>query len=644
MRVLVLHNRYRQSGGEDRAVAAEIAMLRAHGVDVVYHEADNNGGLVQLATNSAWSDASFRTISKLCREVRPDIAHVHNFWATLSPSVHAACHAEGVPTVQTLHNYRLFCVNGVFLRNGKVCTDCLGVGPWRGVAHRCYNHSAIASAAVARMISSNRRSKTWTNVDAFIAPSEHARSMFVAGGIDAERLHVKPNFTTDPGLPPSRPSVSRAIVYAGRLSQEKGVRTLLAAWARGGLREYGELVIIGDGPEAEHLPHDVPGVRFLGCQEAPAVTEAMGNARAVVVPSVCFETFGNTVVEGFACGRPVIASDIGALGDLVDHECTGLKFPAADETALGDALRRILTDPDLANRLGDNARAEYLKRFTRERNFEMLNGIYERVLRSQTQVGRPVLLKRPIVGVNVAATSYAEVCKLCRDWIDARDPRAHSIALLTVHSVMTAVFHKDLRHVLNETDIAAPDGMPLAWALRSHGIRRQPRVYGPDLMLALCEQAASLGHRIFLYGGRDEVLDTLQRNLRARYPGLDIADAYAPPFRPLTPEEDRAVVERIRESVANIVFVGIGAPKQERWMASHREKLPGVVMLGVGAAFDFHAGRVKQAPRWMQRSGLEWFFRLVMEPRRLWKRYMLNPLFLAMWLLELVGIRLVTAR
>jgi glycosyltransferase involved in cell wall biosynthesis len=383
MRVLVLHNRYRQLGGEDRAVAAEIAMLRANGVDVVYHEADNDGGLIQLATNSAWSDASFRTVGKLCREVKPDLAHVHNFWATLSPSVHAACYAEGVPTVQTLHNYRLFCVNALFLRNGRVCTDCLGNGPWRGVVHRCYNQSAIASAAVARMISSNRRRNTWASVDAFIAPSEHARSMFIAGGIDAERLHVKPNFAADPGLPPSRPSASRAIVYAGRLSQEKGVRTLLGAWAKAGLGDRGELTIIGDGPEAENLPHDVSGVRFLGRQDAGAVTRAIGDARAVVVPSVCFETFGNTVVEGYACGRPVIASDIGALGDLVDHERTGLKFPVADEIALGDSLRRILTDPDLADRLGSNARAEYLARFTPERNFEMLTGIYERVLRSE---------------------------------------------------------------------------------------------------------------------------------------------------------------------------------------------------------------------------------------------------------------------
>ncbi len=230
---------------------------------------------------------------------------------------------------------------------------------------------------------------------------------------------------------------------------------------------------------------------------------------------------------------------------------------------------------------------------------------------------------------------------MCRRWIETGDPSAHTIAHLNVHSVMTAAFDPALRAVLNAADIATPDGMPLAWALRSLGIRRQPRVYGPDLMLALCEQAARLGHRIFLYGGRGEVLQILSRNLTARFPGLQIADAYAPPFRPLTIEEDHAIVRRIRDSEADIVFVGIGAPKQEQWMHSHKETLPGVVMLGVGAAFDFHAGRVKQAPPWMQRSGLEWSFRLMMEPGRLWKRYMLNPLFLIMWLLQLIGFRFI---
>lgn len=254
--------------------------------------------------------------------------------------------------------------------------------------------------------------------------------------------------------------------------------------------------------------------------------------------------------------------------------------------------------------------------------------------------------KQTIVGVGMSPTSYSQVAQLCRGWIEAKDPRTHCIAVLSVHPVMTAAFDPDYRAVLNSADMATPDGMPLVWALRSFGKKGQQRVYGPDLMLALCEQAAKEGHKIFLYGGRDEVLGILQRNLIAKFPGLQFAGAYAPPFRPLTPEEDKAVVKQINESGANIVFVGIGSPKQERWMMDHRDKLPGVIMLSVGAAFDFHAGRVKQAPGWMRRSGLEWFFRLLMEPKRLWKRYILTQLFLPMWFLELIGIRLVkpTAR
>jgi N-acetylglucosaminyldiphosphoundecaprenol N-acetyl-beta-D-mannosaminyltransferase len=253
--------------------------------------------------------------------------------------------------------------------------------------------------------------------------------------------------------------------------------------------------------------------------------------------------------------------------------------------------------------------------------------------------------KQSVLGVEISATNYGEILRLCRDWIACRRElpqkvsRAHYTAMLTVHSVMTAVREPAYRVVLNGADVAAPDGMPLAWALRSFGVHGQPRVYGPDLMLAICGQAVRLGHRIFLYGGREETLPVLCRRLIGRFPRLQIAGSYSPPFRPLTPEEDDRCTDMIRSSDPDIVFVGIGAPKQERWMAVHAAKLPGVVMFGVGAAFDFHAGRVKQAPVWMQRSGLEWLFRIYAEPRRLWKRYILtNPVFLLMWLLQRIGI------
>jgi N-acetylglucosaminyldiphosphoundecaprenol N-acetyl-beta-D-mannosaminyltransferase len=250
--------------------------------------------------------------------------------------------------------------------------------------------------------------------------------------------------------------------------------------------------------------------------------------------------------------------------------------------------------------------------------------------------------KLPVLGVGVSVTSYGEVLRTCREWIEEShvggSPGRYSV-LLNVHSVMTGVLDHGVRAALNGADIAACDGMPLVWALRWLGARGQRRVYGPDLMLALCGQAARLGHRIFLYGAGTETLTVLRARLQFRFPSLEIVGAHSPPFRPLTPEEDRADVERIRSSGAEIVFVGLGAPKQERWMAGHRAKLPGIVMLGVGAAFNFHAGKVRQAPRWMQRWGLEWLFRLSVEPARLWRRYvLLNPLFLAMWALQAAGL------
>jgi glycosyltransferase involved in cell wall biosynthesis len=284
--------------------------------------------------------------------------------------------------VQTLHNYRLFCVNALLLRDGSICTDCLGKMPWRGIVRRCYNQSAIASGVVANMVFQNRRRKTWDSVDAFIAPSEHARSIFISGGIPRRRLHVKPNFTPDPGLPTRRPSSSRSIVYVGRLAPEKGLRTLVAAWARSGAASSAELCIIGDGPEGTYLRSFQPatGLVFKGPQDAAGVREAIENARAVVVPSLCFETFGNSVIEAYAGGRPVIASDLGALGDLVKDGSTGLKFAPGDEAGLARCLARIVDEPDLPDRLGVNARSEYASQFTPERNFQMLMKIYEGVL------------------------------------------------------------------------------------------------------------------------------------------------------------------------------------------------------------------------------------------------------------------------
>jgi N-acetylglucosaminyldiphosphoundecaprenol N-acetyl-beta-D-mannosaminyltransferase len=197
---------------------------------------------------------------------------------------------------------------------------------------------------------------------------------------------------------------------------------------------------------------------------------------------------------------------------------------------------------------------------------------------------------------------------------------------------MEARSDRSVRDILNQADIATPDGMPIVWALRSFGAAKQQRVYGPTLMLALCDQAQKHGHRVFFYGGRQEHLTELCERLQEQFPALIIVGGYSPPFRPLTEAEEEELRTTIWRADPDLIFVGISTPKQEQWMASHRELFPGTVMVGVGAAFDFHAGRVRQAPAWMQRHGLEWLFRLGMEPARLWKRYLLvTPRFLPLW-------------
>ena len=199
---------------------------------------------------------------------------------------------------------------------------------------------------------------------------------------------------------------------------------------------------------------------------------------------------------------------------------------------------------------------------------------------------------------------------------------------------------KKLKQVLNHAGMVTPDGVPLVWLCRLQGHKNTRRVYGPDLLLAACERSLTTGWKHYFYGGAPGVAEKLIANLEKRFPGLPVAGFDTPPFRPLTPEEDRAAVEQINASGADIVWVGLGAPKQEYWMAEHLGKVNAPVMIGVGAAFDFHAGVKKQAPRWMQRSGLEWLFRLATEPRRLWKRYLINnPLFIILAILQLTGLK-----
>jgi N-acetylglucosaminyldiphosphoundecaprenol N-acetyl-beta-D-mannosaminyltransferase len=244
-----------------------------------------------------------------------------------------------------------------------------------------------------------------------------------------------------------------------------------------------------------------------------------------------------------------------------------------------------------------------------------------------------------VVGVPLAVTDYTEML----DWIDAMvatRTRGYLCAC-NVHTVMASHEDPELRLALESATINVPDGQPLVWALNALGHALPGRVYGPELMSRACERALVHGHRFYLYGGRNQgALVQLALNLRHRYPGVRIVGGYSPPHRPLSPEEETALAREINHSRAEVVWAGIGVPKQEKWMARMRPQLEAPVLIGVGAAFDFHAGLVPQAPPWIQESGLEWAYRLAQEPRRLWRRYLrYNPKFVAAFAQQLAAQR-----
>jgi len=246
---------------------------------------------------------------------------------------------------------------------------------------------------------------------------------------------------------------------------------------------------------------------------------------------------------------------------------------------------------------------------------------------AQTAVAVEAPPTSELLGVPLALTDYESAM----DWMDqaiARGFRGYVIAA-NVHTVMASQEDEELREALLNSAMVVPDGQPLVWAMNALGHQLSSRVYGPELMARYCERSARSGVRMYLYGGRNQgALVQLALNLRRRYPGLKIVGGYSPPFRPLEPDEEAAIVEEINGCQPDVVWVGIGVPKQEKWMLAMRDRLDAPLLIGVGAAFDFHAGLVPQAPNWMQASGLEWVYRLGHEPRRLWRRYArYNPRF-----------------
>lgn len=380
MNILLVHNYYQQAGGEDQVFAAEADLLAAKGHTVqrytVHNDAIQTQNAFAVAATTFWNRSIYQELRSQIRQHQIHLAHFHNTFPLISPAAYHAAKAEGIAVIQTCHNYRLLCPNALFYRNGKVCEDCLGRIPWAGVVHRCYRGSLGASAVTAANLTLHRAIGTPQQIDRYIALTEFSRQKFIQGGIPADKLVVKPNFVhPDPGY---QDGAGGYAIFVGRLSQEKGIDLLLAAWEQVGDRI--PLKIVGDGPLAtEVAATQAPGVEWLGRRSLEEVYPLLGQAAFLVFPSKWYEGFPRIIVESLAVGTPIVGADIGSIHDLIQPGYTGLRFRPGDVASLVEQIHQLLDWPDRLQAMRRAARREFETHYTADRNYQQLMEIYQQV-------------------------------------------------------------------------------------------------------------------------------------------------------------------------------------------------------------------------------------------------------------------------
>lgn len=382
MKILLVHNFYLQAGGEDRVFSTEGALLEKMGHQVARYTVHNRDtgdyGKLALLQNTLWNPTVNRNIRSLIKQERPNVIHFHNTFPLISPSAYYAANAEGVPVVQTLHNYRLLCPSAILFRDGAPCDDCVGKAvPWPGIFHRCYKDSVAHSGAVAAMLAFHRAVRTWEReVTTYIVMTEFSRKKFIEGGIPAEKIRVKPHFLdTDPGVGKGDGGYA---LFVGRLTIEKGVETLLNAWEK--LGDTIKLKIVGDGPLAPQVcqaSRANPSIEWLGSRSPQEVCTLMGDAACLIFPSQWYETFGLVVIEAYARGTPVIASRIGGIEEIVEHAKTGLFFTPGDHHDLARQILWLKNNPRQMSEMRQEARFHFLTKYSSPCGYERLMAIYQ---------------------------------------------------------------------------------------------------------------------------------------------------------------------------------------------------------------------------------------------------------------------------
>jgi glycosyltransferase involved in cell wall biosynthesis len=385
LKILVCHNYYKVRGGEDQCFEDEVAQLESHGHTVIPYVRNNDSidrsNQLAVALNTAWNRKSYREMRGLLREHKPDVLHCTNTFPLISPSVYYAAEVERTPVVQALHNFRLLCPDAFLCRDSKVCEKCLTKKfAWPAIQHKCYRGSRAGSFAVTSMLATHRMFGTWKKkIHLYYTLTEFSKSKLLNLGVRPDQIAVKPNCVhPDPGVGQGDQNFA---LFAGRLSQEKGIATLIDAWKSH--QPNIPLKIIGDGPLADEVKaaaQSNPLIEWLGRKPFTEVLELMGQAKVVVVPSVFYETFGRIIIEAYSSGTPVVASRIGAMQELILHGQTGYFFEPGSSEDLMAKVKTVLSDEGARQKMRRTARVEFESKYTFDHNFQMLLDIYEQAI------------------------------------------------------------------------------------------------------------------------------------------------------------------------------------------------------------------------------------------------------------------------
>jgi len=396
MKILFIHNFYQSSApsGEDIVFKNEVELLKKNGINAVTYEKYNDEikeygffGKFTLPFKNIWSLETYRELKLLIKREKPDIAHFHNVWYLISPSAYYACKEKGIPVVQTLHNFRIFCTSGLLFRNNKICEECITGNKFKviknSLKYGCYRNSRIYSLPIAFAEYFHWIKQTWINkVDAYIALTEFSRNKFIEAGLPSDKIFVKPNFLPNP--PEPNYSYQNYACFIGRISQEKGIDILIEAFKFLENPKY-KLKVVGDGKLRNHIElkikkEKINNIEFLGMRSNSEVITILKSANFLILPSIVYENFPLVLIESFASGKPVIASRLGAMAELIEDKRTGLLFEPGNSNDLSKKIKWMFENDDLLIQMGKNARAEFEKKYTDDKNLEILLKIYNQVI------------------------------------------------------------------------------------------------------------------------------------------------------------------------------------------------------------------------------------------------------------------------